>query len=109
MIISNSWLDADGQQLLPAKLNAIAVEDRRKQDVDLPVQPFADELAGGCLVALELSKRIGQMFYDGRRLQSGVSIIEQNRNLPLARQRTKLRRLMNAFLKAHVSEDKRFP
>src|SRR5256885_300458 len=107
MVVGYRRLDADRQQVALAQLNAIAVEYRWKQDIDFPVEPFAHELARRGGDALKSSERLRQVLDDGCRLNTDAAVIDQNRNLPPAGQRLKLRGLVGTFLEAHVPERER--
>src|SRR5690349_21276307 len=85
-------------------MDAVAIEDRRKQGVDFPMQPFTHPLARPGIAPLEPAQYLSQMLDDRRCLKMDPAVVEQDRNLPPTRQRQKLRRLVHALLEADVAK-----
>ena len=81
MVVGNRRLYVDGQQFPLTKLNPVAAEDRRKQRINVPIQPFPHGLARRLVGTLESAEHLSQMLNNGRRLQVHVHAVEQNRNL----------------------------
>src|SRR4051812_18571632 len=104
MIVGNRWIDINWQQFSSTKLDAVAIEDRWKQDIDVPVQPLPHSLAGCRSSSLKSAQCFGQMLDDGCRLQMDAFALDENGNLTPARERQKLRCLVHSLLKAHVAE-----
>jgi hypothetical protein len=107
MVLGNRRLDMNWQEPSLAELNAIAIPDRRKQRIDVPVQPLANGLAGSRIGALEPAERLGQMLDDGCRLQVNAFAVDQNRDLPPTGKRLKFRRLVHPPLEAHITKGER--
>jgi hypothetical protein len=82
---------------LLTELNAVAVETRRKQNIDVPMQPFPDDLACRRICTLKSAKRLGQMLDDGGRLEVDTAAVEQNRNLPPGGKAPKIEAASNRF------------
>src|SRR4029077_8908370 len=59
IVVGDRRLDADGKKFIAAELDAVAVEDRWKQRVDVPVQPLAHALARRGMGSLEAAERPG--------------------------------------------------
>src|ERR1700722_4942023 len=106
MVVGDDRIRADRQKVSLSELNAVAVEDRRKQRVDVPVQPFPHQLACRRIRSLESAERLGQMLDNGRRLEVDSTVVDQHRDLTPARERQKFRRLVHPPLEADITERK---
>src|SRR6266404_1441246 len=107
MIFGDHRIDVDWQQVSLTELNGVAIEDRWKQHVDVPVQPLAHGLARRRIGPPKPIECLGQMLNDGRRLKVGSTVVDQNRHLAPARQRQEFGRLVHILLVAYVAKRKR--
>src|ERR1044072_5911165 len=98
MIVGNHRIDIDREQFSLTKLDAIAIPDRWKQDIDAPVQPLPHGLARGRIGPLRSAERLGQVLNNGRRLEMHALAVNENRNLAPTGQRQKLWRLVHSLL-----------
>lgn len=104
MVVGDHRIHTDRQKVSLSELNAVAVEDRRKQCVDVPVQPFPHPLACRRIGSLEPVERLGQMLDNGRRLEVDSTVVDQHRDLAPAGKRQKLRCLVHPLLEADIAE-----